>query len=52
LIDPTGKLVKAEMRQNSGWLIIPSTDLAGGIYMMHFLNVQGKAVTLKVAVAN
>jgi hypothetical protein len=52
LIDPTGKLVQAEMRQNSGWLIIPSTDLARGIYLMQFLNLQGKTVTLKVAVAN
>ena len=42
LIDSTGKLVQAEMRQNSGWLIIPSTDLARGIYLMQFLNLQGK----------
>ncbi len=52
LIDPTGKLVQAEMRQNSGWLIIPSSDLAGGIYIMQFLNSKGKTLTLKVAVAN
>jgi PKD repeat protein len=52
LIDPTGKLVQAEVGQNSGWLIIPSSDLAGGIYLMQFLNYQGKTVTLKVAVAN
>lgn len=52
LMDQTGKLVRSDVMLNSGWLNIPTTNLAKGIYLMQLFDSEGVAVTVKVAVAN
>ncbi len=52
LIDQTGKLVQENLMQNSGWMNLPTAELAGGIYMLQFSDTKSNVVSVKIAVTH